>query len=269
MKQDTVVFVADSHGNSLTGLCPLLVKLEDRIQIANDGQALMWTHWMDFWDRVEAKPGTKTVVLDGDIVDLNPKACQLISTNPVDAVRIATVSYERPRKIAQRLFTIRGTAFHSGKAGWLEETFAKEMDSIKCDDDKFSWWHLKLRIQGKLFDICHHGTIGGLPWTTMNPLNRTAYEIAARCEKTKEPKPDYVIRAHTHTKGDSHDAHPSIRVISLPCWQAKDSYGYKVAANKITQFGGMIITITDGVASEPEFILYEPKEDEIWSDERE
>lgn len=260
------ITTSDHHMNSQLGLCAPFVKYDSGGEYHyNESQSVTWKYWLDFCGRVEKLSGEKYIQLNGDLCDLDSKSGQRITSNPADIVKIMETTLEPLLSNATYKFVIRGTEYHTGAAGFIEELFAQRIGAEKCIDTKsYSWYHLRQEIEGINFDIAHHTSIGNLAWTQYNTPIRTIYEIQTNCQRTGYPVPHIILRGHVHTKIDTENIDKFTRFIVTPSWQNKNSFAYKVCTNKITEFGGTIIEINNG-KYDVENITYVPRKESIWT----
>ena len=149
--------------------------------------------------------------------------------------------------ISDEVYFVRGTSSHTGKAGSMEEAIANDVTNAVPDDETgtSSWWHLPLSVDGVLFDIAHHGTLGLRPWTRPNSVNRLATEtIVSYAESGRRP-PAVVIRSHRHVYADSYNNY-SVRAIQTPAWQIATEYVHRIAPGALADIGGLIFVCDNG-----------------------
>jgi hypothetical protein len=269
LSRDILVAVADTHVNSTCALCPPVVHLDDGGEYhPSRAQAWLWQCWNDLLEKVKAmrRPGDRLYgLLDGDGPDANPRTSQLIAENE-ETIVATTIETIRPlREMCDAGFwVLRGTEAHGGDAGNLEEAVARGLQATKypADGEAWSCWFLKLRLQGLVIDVAHHGRMGMLPWTKANALGGVAYEMLDLYVRNGEPPPALCLRAHRHRSGDTFENYP-VRVVALPAWQLATAYSHKVATRKPSDIGGAIITIQDGRLG-LETVLFRPKADAVW-----
>lgn len=260
---DRIAVVSDLHACSSVGLCPPKVNLDDGgTYIHSPFQKAVWQNWLDFWQRFYALDGTKYVVFNGDTLDR--ELGQSITNNEADMLKLTMAATEPARRANTTIFQVRGTGYHVGPAAYAEEEFATLINAEKCPDTgTHSWWHLRMEMQKVQLDIAHHTNIGGLPWTSVNPLLRLIFEIQIDNQRNGIPLPNLVARGHVHQYVDTKDLHPTTRVWTTPAWQLKTAYGFRRVPNKITEFGGSIISIDNGNYS-VEQIIYRAKKEVVW-----
>ena len=266
--KDIIAVTSDWHCNSTLGLCPPELALDDGgMYHASHAQLWLWQHWLEFWSYVRAKAypdGHVYAVHNGDLVDIIPQSVQLISYNETTAVKCALVATTPLQGVVQTHFVIRGTQLHTGASGYLEEIVAGVLGAEPCPaTGTKSWWHLQLQLQGVLFDVAHHRSLGHLPWTEVNPMQRLIYEVIAQASANKRPLPQFIVRSHGHRRADTFDSHPMVRAIATPGWQLTTDYGHRIATNRIPHVGGVVFTITNG-KTVVDTLLYTPQPDLPW-----
>lgn len=248
-----VAIVSDIHANSTTAVCPPVVHLDDAGQYrASRPQRWLWARWVAFWQAVaERREGHRLIiVLNGELADINSHpTTQMISRNPADALRLSAEVLAPALALLgedDRIYVTRGTEAHSGQSAHLDETVASDIGATGPDDDRASWWRLRLQVDGVRFDIAHHPPGGGgrLPWTAGNFANRLAAMGVFSAAQRRERPPDLYVRGHVHRPGDSYDAFAT-RALVLPSWQLTTSYGHRIGGDPLP-VGGAIVTCDKG-----------------------
>ena len=123
---DLFVF-GDTHVNSRVGLLAPGCRDDEGAPIKpSASQVWLWERWLDFVSRANAarKAGRRVFVLGlGDLVDENTHdGFQLHEPfNYATMLRMAHATHKPLVDAAERVFLIRGTAAHTGGAGYLEE----------------------------------------------------------------------------------------------------------------------------------------------------
>ena len=191
----------------------------------------------------------RVVVFDGDTVDCDIKrrSNQYITSKEEEILWLAADALEPAYGMADRVYVVRGTDAHTGKDGYLEEMFAKDLDNVQPDPvtGDASWWWLTGQFENYGVDIAHSMSMGGRSWTEANAVNFLAAEILARYAERNEPPPQMAWRAHVHKSFDSYD-NKRVRAITLPCWKLQDSYGHKLNPARWSHFGAMAFIIENG-----------------------
>jgi len=267
-----LVVTNDQHTNSTVAVCPPVVNLDDGgTYHASRTQRALWDCWRDFWQQAnELTKGYRRVgVFNGDLGELDTKkrSVQLISLNKATILSMVIETLEPALGILDAAYFMRGTAAHTGKSSWLEEAVAADTDiTVRESQAAASWWHYRGAASGVRFDIAHHATMGGLPWTSKNAANKLAaltlwYYRVSRNEKA----PHVAIRSHNHSTADSYDNFP-VRAIFTGAWTILTEHGYRIGLeNVLSDIGGMVILCDAGQYTVKK-IPYEPMKDKkIWA----
>lgn len=267
--KEAIVAVADTHINSMLGLCAPDVEDDEGSEYQpNLIQQWLWHTWnkcIDDIKRLTRKYHT-TVIFNGDIVDLDAKkrSDQMISENPAVILEIADKTLKPLLDIANRTFFVRGTEAHVGKSGWAEEMMAQRYHSIKDPETgQYSWWQIRLEFAGVKFDVAHHFTTGSLPYTFPNGMTRLVQVERLNYADWGEPAPDVIVRGHRHQHIDTGTTF-STRGVALPCWQYPTSYIYRLGKGNSKPSIGCGVFLCENGDYEYIPLLYEPKRSPSW-----
>jgi hypothetical protein len=209
----------------------------------SDEQRFMWKRWLVFWDEVQkvAKKNRAKVitVFNGDMVDVpvKHKTLQFITHNENDVMDMAYDTIEPALDVSDKVFVVRGTAAHVKHSGGLEERIAGDIGAEK-DKDTDSWWELDLWCENVLYDISHHGRLGGMAWTKANSLNKLVGELIIDCQYRNKRVPDVVLRSHMHQYARS-DNSLDMEAFALPAWQLRTEFVHRLAKVGRADIGGM------------------------------
>lgn len=267
--KEAVILIADNHINSKTGLCPPSIKDDDGdLYQQNLIQKWLWYTWNKCLKDIKdlTKNYYKTVIFDGDVIDLDAKnrTNQVISRNPATIMDIAQPVLDPIIEFADRTFFVRGTEAHVGKSGWVEELLAQRYTAeMNKEFGQYSWWHLRAMFSGVKFDIAHHNSLGSMPYTYPNNMNKLVQTTRLNYADWDEKPPDVIVRAHMHRFVDTGFTF-STRGVSLPCWQFQNAYLYRIRKeNDMPHIGACIFICNNG---EKELIplLYKPKRSPTW-----
>lgn len=267
--------VSDVHAGGATALCPDRVVLDDGGEyVASKAQRWLMQCWCEYWARVAARRdelGAELyVVFNGDLVDGQVKnSTQVVSGNPNAQAAVVTEAMSIPLGLKpDRIVVVRGTEAHVGNSASAEERIA---DGLRRDKRPIitepetkasSWWHFRAIIQDVYVDITHHGRIGRLEHTRNSQVVLYAHDILLGHVKAKDRPPDICLRGHNHKFADSGDE-CTPRVVATGAWQLKTGYVHKVAADSISDIGGVLLTIRDGTY-DVEKVKYKPARGPIW-----
>ena len=228
-------------------------------------QLWLWAKWEEFWTTVEGlrreRRARLWTVFNGDLVDSpgHHGTSQTISLNPEAQSYVADRVFSVPMALKpDRVFVIRGTEAHAGTSGSSEEAIAKVLRTER-DPETQNWsrWRLRLDVNGLLCDFQHHGRFGTRPWTRQNALSALAFQIWSEHALRGLRHPDLAFRSHLHQFGDSYNAYPT-RVVQTPAYQLKTAHAHKVAAEAISDVGGIITVVEPDGKYEVRPQLYSP-----------
>jgi len=267
-----VLGIGDTHINSTRALAMPTSYWDDggSYEISDD-QRELWRAWNDMLEKVskvKRRDRPFYLILNGDLVEDNfHPTTQTISHNHNDLIKHAVAVFEPLCKIADSVFFIRGTEAHTGLSGELEERLAGNFDNVVPSRTALSWWHLRAEFGGAKFDISHHASMGGLPWTEKNAANKVAAIIRSSYAALGEKEPQVVLRSHVHRVSDSGINYLPMRAFTLPCWSLFTSYSYRIGAeNRPPDLGALLFEIEGGVANEPRWIRYTVKREKVWTE---
>jgi hypothetical protein len=222
----------------------------------------MWRNWKLYVAKVHGTAAQHDAhiiaVVNGDIIEgVHHRTSQLHTVNTNEHRRIAYAALEPLIKLSEQVYIVRGTPSHTGPSGKHEEAFGEDIGAV-MDDNRHSWWHLPLDVNGVRFDISHHGRMGRLPHTKPNALNGLAIATIAEYSMSGDKPPHVVIRSHLHQFADSGLNYPT-RVIATPGWQLITGYVHKVAPGSIADTGGLIFVCYPGGTYDLDVVRFRPK----------
>jgi hypothetical protein len=140
---------------------------------------------------------------------------------------------------ADGFYGVLGTGpSHAGMDNSTEAQIYRDLGAIEFGQN------LTLNVDGVLHTFFHHGRSGGRPWTSS--AAGLAAEVMLDFAQAGLPLPNYIWSGHTHRSDDSGSKFRDTRAISLPSWQLKTSFGYRVSSGTVrSDIGGYIVV--DGV----------------------
>lgn len=255
-RRDVILVVSDLHSDGTTALCPERITLDDgNVVMPNKAQRWLRQCWRDLHEFVTgletAGDGKHWLIVNGETSDGDHhNTGQIHSRNPADMIKTAVDLLEPLAEWADHRFFTRGTEVHSGGAGYLDELVARDLGGeMDQERNTYSWWHLLANIGGLILDVAHHPPSGSSrPWTKGNPANTLAAVTTMEYAQRRERVPDIVIRGHIHKYGDSGSNYPC-RAIITPAWQLATAYSHRRFAGQLSDIGGVILIIEDGVAT--------------------
>lgn len=257
-----VVNFADIHAGCKLGLCPI-----EGVSTLDGGhwkptltaQKKMWKYWLEFrdeWIPSVTKGEPFVVVCNGDALNGAPHE----SIGHID--KAWTIQIDIAEQIIKDLlknkncvgyYHIAGTEAHVGKSGEYEELLAKRLGAIPDKTGRHARYELYLEIRrGKCKRLLHYAHHIG-------SASRAAYETSAVMAELAETfvdsarwglrVPDAIIRAHRHRyiKVEIPTSNNSGLALTLPCWQLKTPFSYKIPGGRVTQpmLGGVLLRIDE------------------------
>jgi len=250
LKPAIVAIVSDTHIGSTTALC-LPEWSWDSGVVDQHGEQIrgsykfsreqewIYNNWIDYWSYVKRLAGKKYRIITvhvGDVVDGDHHQTVQAIPNIEDQESLA-VEILKPIANMGDMYFIRGTGAHAGELSRSEVRVAKELGAKMCV------WELILSVNNILIDFAHHGRAGGRLWTSAGAGSATESVVEAAVGNRKLPR--YVFRGHNHIIDDSGEKNPTTRYMSLPSWQLRTEYGYKVSPGTRSDIGGVIV-LPDG-----------------------
>lgn len=264
--------VSDIHAGSTVAVCAAAVELDDG-QKVHPSEAQRWLSdlWEEYWQWVGANRGDWLgVLVNGDLFEGDHHGTvQLMGRHPGVQGAVARRLFEPVYDLKpDALIFVRGTEAHVGPSGASEEGFAKDAAEggqpvVRDPAGAYSWWHFRGQFGGTLVDAAHHGRIGGREWTKHNAVLNQAADIALSHAVSGDPIPHLAIRSHLHTFSDSGHNYPC-RVIQTPAWQLKTGFGHRAATDKVSDIGGLLITLPDTGPATVEARITRPKRGPAW-----
>lgn len=253
-----IAHVSDVHAGSAVALCPERVPLDDGGEyVASKAQRWLFQCWRDFWgivdDTRQKEDADLLAALNGDLVDGQVKqSTQILSANPNAQASVVNSALAIPLALKpERIVVVRGTGAHVGNSACSEERIAdglrRDKRPIITDPDSgtASWWHWRAVIQGVRLDVTHHGRTGLREHTRGSAAVLHAHDILLSHVKAGHDYPHLCLRGHHHKFNDSHDACP-VRVVTSGAFQLQTEYVKKVAADSLSDIGGIIVVIRNG-----------------------
>ena len=231
-------------------MCPPIFNLKDGGSYRpNKTQKWLWKCWLDFWDEFATyEADRKGVLFMGDLVDGDRKyrSHQIVTRNPAEIVDLAIECLVPAMDKVNWAVFLKGTPSHVGKSGSLEEELASDFEGIaqKNGENNYAWDEFYGAVQSVVFFAKHHGKLGYMRHTKVNPLHRDAEQILGTFVERGEKVPQIVLKAHKHRRADTYDNH-IIRVLQTPCFAGQEEYGHRVS-DEPPDVGGYIFYCTKG-----------------------
>lgn len=267
-------FEADGHVNSYVGLCPPdgLSYEDGGTYVPSACQMWLWRRYEEWWQFVAGlkKKHRATVVRlhVGDGPDDNIHASWgLISQKKSEIVDLAEAAAAPSQKVADIQIIFRGTEAHVGKAGELEELYAKRIKGQPHPDTGTnSWWHGRIEAYGVIADAAHHpSNASWMPHTIGGGALRQAFTLVYEYGRGREAVPRYGVRAHLHHLEDSGWNHPC-RVFFLPPWAMRDAYSHRKGySGRLEPVGGIAVLVEPDGSSREFLYLKEYPRGRVWT----
>lgn len=241
-----LVIISDTHiGGSTAISTPTYTihnrhDLEEQVVQANRLQSWLIECWNDFWQYVyhlqgKGKKARRLIVIHcGDCLEGVHHSSTQLMPEIDDQMKMALELLEPIRNKCHGFYGIFGTPTHSGIDNADESAIynALNVDAMG--------YQLTLDVDGVIHDFAHHGRAGKRPWTSAEA--GIAAEVCIDYAQRGQRPPDYIWRGHNHIIDDSGLKLPATRAISLPSWQLKTSFGWRVGSQIIrSDIGGMIV----------------------------
>lgn len=228
-KPPLTVILSDTHFGGFTAVSPDEVATEAG-QVVKSNRAQRWLHglWQGALKNVKQRAvGKRLIVVHcGDVIEGEHHDALAHLPDVKDQEALAVTMLQPWRTAADKFYMLRGTEAHAGHEHMSERRIARELAATSLD------FHLRLDVGGTLLDFAHHST--GTPRTI-------GLQVLEDCTRDGQPIPRYVMRGHRHQIADSGATWPHMRVLTLPSWQLRTSYGWKVAPNKRADVGYVIV----------------------------
>jgi len=243
MKNGTVLaIISDTHVGSSTALAPLEFTVHNRsdderqVTKANKLQTWLYECWTDYWNYVFklSKKKRLIVVHVGDLIDgVHNQSTQLMP-EVEDQMQVALDLMKPIVAKADGFFGILGTGVHAGQDNSYEALLYRQLGAKDFDQ------HLTLNVDGYIHTFYHHGRAGQRPWTSS--AAGVASEIMLDFAQAGLQLPNFIWSAHNHRVDDSGSKFIDTRAISLPSWQLKTSFGWRVSPGTVrSDIGGFIV----------------------------
>ena len=256
-----LLFVSDLHCGCRMGLYPVGKKLmlrggvgylPSRTQEAMHG---WWREMLDKWLPVVCRDEPFGVVVNGDAVDGRHHG----TTTHISAVASdqATIAYELLAPLVERaegrFWMVGGTEAHTGVWQEQEEQLAERLGAIPDEEGARArpvlYKHIgrkgeRLKSCGLIAAMHHIGTTGSMHYESSGPMKEIVNEFVEAGRWEQQP-PDALVRAHRHRHIEVMltTRRGKCLCVTLPGWQAKTPFAYKIAGARQSQpqFGGVLM----------------------------
>lgn len=252
--------IADLHIGSTLGLCPTKGMLDlGGAYEPNQYQRWLLRQWGACWDDAQAWIAEKekqyggklekhlSVLGDAGDVDAKGRSRQIWARDASIVVRAAATLLEPIVAGFDDVHFIKGTEAHGGPNNDVENLIADDLGGVPCSETgEAAWWYADVDIGGVLFDLQHHGRLGGRSYTQGNPLTSVKVDVVQFRLESGDRIPTVISRAHRHFFDEtSREKRPY--VVSLPGWQHTTAFGHRIdAAGRMPECGIVCFYCHDG-----------------------
>ena len=283
-----VVVSSDKHSGSTMGLIP-----DEPLQLHDGGtyspsvlQNILWQQYDECLDFIKKERRRSRLIWieNGDICEgIHHQTTQTVSSRTETHENIAVDILDHTFKKLKfgngdLAFMVAGTEAHALSGNQSENRIAEDMDCFKPKysessgrNRRFVWDKLLLRVNGIVLDVTHHGSsVGSRAWTTENGMyNRVKsfyfQTLDDKAQGNRVELPRYWIRSHLHQYVNATyvGKNGSITGIVTPSFQFKTGYGIKVAGDRLSDIGLIVIVVEDDGSSKLIPIMARYKQDKI------
>ena len=245
----TVVF-SDAHIGSTVALWPGEHRVEGGGSYkSNKFQRWLFQCWNEAMADVSAMTPKPVIVLNGDMIQgVNFKDGQLITTQVNVQVDAALRLLNPLKQAASRLYYVRGTEWHEGKAADNVEQMARQLGAVVDPATKqWSWWELYRQMGDAVVHYAHHIGMSSVPhYEATVPLRDTLMLLAELARFFGKAAPDVrlTVRSHRH-RYIRVEAPPNLNCVVTPSWQLKTAFAHKKATAMLPQIGYVVIDLDD------------------------
>ncbi len=220
-------------------------------------QLKAWNVWEEFWGDFVPKIVGKSpydLVNVGDSIDgVHHEATTQWSHNLADqknhACFILQGRIESCRKKGGKYYHIAGTEAHVGKSAVNENELAEKLGAIPDKTGRFARWEMLKKFGNHTVHFSHHIGISSASNSKTAALQAEISAALITAAKTGNRPPDMFVRGHRHEYQCATDSTKwgEIACFTLPAWQLKTPYVYKISAGRVgnPQLGGAVIRINE------------------------
>lgn len=218
----TVVALSDLHTGSAFAPFPRRFRLSTGATAnLNKAQSYLLKCWGHFCETVPES--IDALLLVGDLIHgKNPKesAAELTEVDPEWQQRAALELLGPLAERATKVYSVRGTPYHTGEAARWEEQLSRSLGAIPDDYGRHARPWLQLSIGGIFLDMAHRSSV--TIRYGASPLEREIQFMLMRAAAERQPPADLIIRAHIHTHRFLND--DGFLAMTLPSWKIPSSY---------------------------------------------
>lgn len=250
---NNIVVISDMHCGCQLGLCPDEVALDGGgTYHSSKLQKVVYGWWQEFWnDHVpKATRGEPFIVVNnGDALEgCHHGSTTQISHNLKDQRAIARELLEPVVKACKGFYWhVRGTEAHVGPSAEHEEELARSLGALRLDGQA-SQQEVNIELGNHSINFMHHISTSTSPFARTGALQREITNHYVEVGKWGDAPYSMLVRGHRHTHDEiSHRSNRGkVTVVTMPAWQLKGSYVYKIGS-RMTQpeIGGLVIRLAD------------------------
>lgn len=254
-----VLPIADVHAGLKVGLMPPKVVERDKSpHLQAPAQKIIWKRWLK--NRLEIFKMLDEGVVDelivlfmGDVIHGNKKPEQVFVVNQ-RAQMDAFVTIAKPFTArASKAYFVRGTKYHIGEDGIVEDTLAQELGCFGLK----SFMKLEVDVQGVKFMLQHKGPRpGSRKWTKGNSMRHFLKNAHVTAAQQGRIASDIYLWAHFHEyrREAVEEEYPGdvfrrSKGYILPAWCAASEYALvNVGHLELSDLGNIYFIVEDGKA---------------------
>jgi hypothetical protein len=201
----------------------------------------LYEKWVDYWEYIKFLAGVQgkhrkhriLSIHGGDILEGVHHGSLQSLQDVGDQIEMASNIMTTVANLSDGgVYGAMGTEAHAGPGWCYERQIAKNAGFRAYEPE------LHLDIDGLIVWCYHHGRAGKRDHTSA--AAGVAVDARLMALETGEPAPRYVFTAHNHVIDDSGEKLLT-RAMTLPSWQLKTAFGFRVASGKRSDIGGVII----------------------------
>lgn len=172
--------------------------------------------------------------LNGEMAEgqnLSDQARELVEVDPVFQARAALKLLEpiidRVLVVGgqRQIYALRGSGYHTGKGGWLDEHVGAMTGAIKHWSSRSTYcWKQHYLTNKVLFDVAHKQSTGKR--SRASGLEAEVGYFWERIAREGKVRPEHVVvvRSHTHVGYKCYEE-AGVTAVSTPAWKCQDDYG--------------------------------------------
>lgn len=252
MTRSVLAVISDLHAGATIGLCPPKVELDEGgIYKYSPGQKYLWGFWEESWNAVFKLAGKDPLYIEanGDLVEGSKKRTEVFASSMEEQANVAIACLAKPAARAKSIVLTRGTPFHVGHSGEVEDWIAHELGAHRLRSFK----RPRFTISGVTFEFNHKGPkFGEREWYKENPMRYHIKSMMAQRYISGLPVADVMIYSHFHRYintlvewEDMTGLERQVRGIITPAWMLMSEWGNHAKA-EFSHIGLIAFEIENG-----------------------